>query len=145
MTHKNLKMNKQIRLTESELHYIVNEAVKNVLYENMEDEGTWNNIKTGAKTFFGDSTKGETGLKGIKNRWKNAKANFKTQGELDDISGLTQQLAQLLNARKISPQTTVAELVGGEFRNGKYGTMTAMAEIGRDNYAAVVIKENSKT
>ena len=47
--NKNPKMNRQIRLTESELHYIVNEAVNTILQEEME-EGTWNNLKTGAKT-----------------------------------------------------------------------------------------------
>ena len=125
ITHKNLKMNKQIRLTESELHYIVNEAVNTILQEQM-DEGVWNNLKTGAKTFFGDSTKGETGLKGVQNRWKNAKANYKTQGELDDMSGLIQQLSQLLDARKISPQTTVAQLVGGKYNSNKFGTMSGM-------------------
>ena len=74
-------MNKQIKLTESELHYIVNEAVNTILQEQM-DEGTWNNFKTGVKTFFG--------------------------------------------ARQISPQTTVAQLVGGKYNNNKLGTMTGM-------------------
>ena len=118
-------MNRQIRLTESELHYIVNEAGNTVIQEQI-DEGMWNNLKTGAKTFFGDSSKGATGLKGIQNRWKNAKANYKTQGELDDMSGLIQQLSQMLDARQISPQTTVAQLVGGKYNNNRLGTMTGM-------------------
>ena len=126
ITHKNLKMNKQIRLTESELHYIVNEAVNTILQEEME-EGTWNNLKTGAKTFFSNkSNNDESGIKGLQNRWKNAKANYKTQGELDDMSGLIQQLSQLLDARKISPQTTVAQLVGGKYNSNKFGTMSGM-------------------
>ena len=32
ITNKNPKMNRQIRLTESELHYIVNEAVNTILH-----------------------------------------------------------------------------------------------------------------
>ena len=119
--NKNPKMNRQIRLTESELHYIVNEAVNTILQEEME-EGTWNNLKTGAKTFFNNG--GE--VKGLKDRWNKAKANYKTQGELDDMSGLIQQLSQLLDARKINPQTTVVQLVGGKYNNNKFGTMSGM-------------------
>ena len=33
----------------------------------------------------------------------------------------------MLDARQISPQTTVAQLVGGKYNNNKFGTMTGMA------------------
>ena len=113
-------MNKQIRLTESELHYIVNEAVNTILQEEME-EGTWNNLKTGVNTFMNNN-----GAGGLKGRWNAAKQNYKTQGNLDNMSNLVNQLSQLLDARKIDPQTTVAQLVGGKYNNNKFGTMSGM-------------------
>lgn len=44
----------------------------------------------------------------------------------EQMSGLIQQLSQLLDARKISPQTTVAQLVGGKYNSNKFGTMSGM-------------------
>ena len=32
----------------------------------------------------------------------------------------------MLDARQISPQTTVAQLVGGKYNNNKFGTMIGM-------------------
>ena len=32
----------------------------------------------------------------------------------------------MLDARQISPDTTVAQLVGGKYNNNKFGTMTGM-------------------
>ena len=40
----------------------------------------------------------------------------------NDDSGLK----QMLDARQISPDTTVAQLVGGKYNNNKFGTMTGM-------------------
>lgn len=118
-------MNRQIKLTESELHYIVNEAVKAVIQEQM-DEGTWNNFKTGAKTFFGDSTKGESGLQGIKNRWNNAKTNFNLQDQQDTMNSAIQQLQSLVQSGAINPNTTVGQLLGnGGSKFGKLGSRSA--------------------
>lgn len=52
-------MNKQIRLTESELHYIVNEAVNTILQENMEDEG-WLGGLSSLGSRFGNKAKQQT-------------------------------------------------------------------------------------
>lgn len=109
---------KIIKLTEADLHQIVEDAVQSIIKENNEDEGFFNNLKTGVNTFMNN--------KGIGDRFRDAKANYKTQGELDNISGLISQLTQLLRTRKISPDTTVAQLVGGEFNNNKFGTMSGM-------------------
>lgn len=114
-------MRQQIRLTESELQNIIEESVRRVISENMEDEGTWNQIKSAGRTLFNRDGGN------FPQRFKNARKNFTTQGELDDINGLIQQLSQLLDARKISPQTTVAQLVGGKYNNNRFGTMTGMA------------------
>ena len=44
----------------------------------------------------------------------------------DNMSNLVNQLSQLLDARKINPQTTIAQLVGGKYNNNKFGTMSGM-------------------
>ena len=125
ITHKNLKMNKQIRLTESELHYIVNEAVNTILQEEME-EGTWNNLKTGAKTFFGNSSQGESGIKGIKNRLANAKSNYNLQDQQDTMNSAIQQLQSLVQSGAIDPNTTVGQLLGkGSSKFGKLSSRSA--------------------
>lgn len=118
-------MRQQIRLTESELQNIIEESVRRVIAENTEDEGKvrdkWNQIKSAGHTLFNRNGGN------FPQRFKNARKNFTTQGELNDINGLIQQLSQLLDARKISPQTTVAQLVGGKYNNNRFGTMTGMA------------------
>jgi hypothetical protein len=46
---------------------------------------------------------------------------------VESMKNLQQQLTQMLDARQISPQTTLAPLVGGKYNNNKFGTMTGMA------------------
>ena len=109
-------MRKTIRLTESEFRTMVEETIT----EALQDEGLWNNIKTGAKTFTSNVGAG----KGLNNAWSNAKKNYNLQGEYDDMSSLIQQLNKFINAGKIDPQTTIAQLVGGNYNGGKFGKMT---------------------
>lgn len=119
-------MKKQIvRLTESELNQIIEESVKVIINENMEDEGFWNNLKTGAKTFVGKSS-GDKGLN-LKQRWANAKKNFNTQGEYDDLKDLLTKMRELVNKKQLDPNKTVAQLLGGALNGNKFGTMDAMA------------------
>ena len=118
-------MKRRIRLTESDLHRIVKESVENILSENEMEEGwfgdKWNQTKSAATTAF--SKNGGN----IGQRIQNARKNWNTQGELNGMNNLQQQLIQMLDARQISPQTTVAQLVGGKYNNNKFGTMTGMA------------------
>ena len=119
-------MNKKlIRLTESDLHRIVEESVANILSENEIEEGwfgdKWNQTKSAVGTAF-NKDGGSMGQ-----RLQNARKNWNTQGELNGMNSLQQQLTQMLDARQISPQTTVAQLVGGKYNNNKFGTMTGMA------------------
>jgi len=119
-------MNKKlIRLTESDLHRIVEESVANILSENGMEEGwfgdKWNQTKSAVGTAF--SKKGGS----MGQRLQNARKNWNTQGELNGLNNLRQQLTQMLDARQITPQTTVAQLVGGKYNNNKFGTMTSMA------------------
>lgn len=114
-------MNKKlIKLTESDLHRIVEESVVNILAENDMEEGWWNQ----AKSAVGTALQKQGGSLG--DRWQKAKKNWSSQGELDDLSKLRQDLAKLLDARQISPQTTVGQLVGGKYNNNRFGTMTGM-------------------
>lgn len=109
-------MRKTVRLTESEFRAMVEQTVN----EALQDEGFWNNIKTGAKTFVSNTNKGD----GIKGRFQNAKKNYKLQGEYDNMQGLIKQLSQFIDAGQIDPNTTIAQLVGGKYNNNKFGRMT---------------------
>jgi hypothetical protein len=81
----------------------------------------WNQTKSAVGTALSNNG-GSMGQ-----RLQNARKNWNTQGELNGINSLQQQLIQMLNARQISPQTTLAQLVGGKYNNNKFGTMTGMA------------------
>ena len=107
------------------------------------DEGFFNNLKTGAKTFFSDKNKGQ----GLRTRFDRAKQNFNNQAEYDNTNELLnkiKQFIQLYNQKqdekvarngwdkrsastfKIKNSTTVGELLGYTNRGGqrKMGKMT---------------------
>ena len=118
-------MKQRIKIKESDLNRIVSESVQRVLMENEMEEGwfgdKWNQTKSAASTAFGR----ENG--NIRQRFQNAKKNWNTQGDLNGLNNLRQQLSKLLDTKQISPNTTVAQLVGGKYNNGKFGTMSGMA------------------
>lgn len=121
-----------IRINESQLRNIVAESVQRVLREMDEmpdmmdeeetDEGFWNQAKTAGKTFF---SKG-SGDGSLKDRFGRAKKNWTSQGEFDDMGKLKETLSAMLDRREISPNTTVAQLVGGKYNKGRFGTMTGV-------------------
>lgn len=113
---------KPIKLTEQDLHFLVENAVQAYLTENGMEEGFWNQLKTGANTMFQKNTSGQP--MGIKNRFQRAKSNFQTQGKLDDLSSLKQQLEQYIDSGQLNPQMTIAQLVGGKYNNNKFGRLT---------------------
>ena len=115
-------MNKPMQLTEKDLHFLVENAVQAYLTENGMDEGLWNQLKTGANTMFQKNTSGQP--MGIKNRFQRAKSNFQTQGNLDNLSSLKQQLEQYIDSGQLNPQMTIAQLVGGKYNNNKFGRLT---------------------
>lgn len=112
--------NKVVRLTEEDIHSIILNSVNQIIKENAENEGFWNNMKTAAKSFVGDTGRNRT----IGQRFNDAKANYTAQGEYDDIDKTVQLLNGLLQKGKINPDMTVGQLVGGKFRNNKFGTLT---------------------
>lgn len=121
-------MNKKtIRLTEADLHNLIMEAVEQVVMETEDEleEGwlgdKWNQVKSAATTF------GQSGDVGLKNRFKTAKANWKSQGELNDINNLIQSLSEFVDAGELDPSMTIAQLIGGKYNGNKFGRMTGMS------------------
>jgi hypothetical protein len=121
-------MNKKtIRLTEADLHNLVMEAVEQVVMETEDEleEGwlgdKWNQAKSAATTF------GQSGDIGLKNRFKTAKANWKSQGELNNINNLIQSLSEFVDAGELNPNMTIAQLIGGKYNGNKFGRMTGMS------------------
>ena len=131
-----------IRLTESDLHEMIENAVYRIISENEEDEGLWNQVKQGAKSFFGNGygkdkesnfrnsiadrqAKGEhtanwmngTTPMNLKQRWNAAKTGYQQQGVVDKVDDTIKYLNDLISQGKITPETTVGELVrqGGKF------------------------------
>lgn len=109
-------MKQTVRLTESEFRAMIQETIN----EALQDEGLWNKLKTGAKTFVSNTNKGD----GITGRFQNAKKNYRLQGEYENMQGLIKQLSQFIDAGEIDPNTTIAQLVGGKYNSNKFGRMT---------------------
>ena len=110
---------------------VMNEAqlshyIQNIINEEMESEGwfgdKWKQAKTAANTAFQNG--GEEGI-GLKDRFNAAKKNWQTQGELNNLSNLRQQLEQYVEAGQLNPQMTIAQLVGGKLNNNKFGNLSA--------------------
>lgn len=122
-----MKRTNKIRLTESQLHDIIRESVYNVLNENEVEEGwfgdKWNQVKSAYNTATQNG--GEDGMS-MRDRFSAAKKNWNTQGELNGLNNLAQQLSQFVDAGQINPQMTIAQLIGGKYNNGKFGRMSGM-------------------
>ena len=116
---------KPIQLTEQDLHMLVEDAVRAYLTENGMDEGwfgdKWNQTKTAANTMF----QGNQGA-GLKQKFNNARQNWNTQGQLNGLNNLKQQLEQFIDAGQLNPQMTIAQLVGGKYNGNKFGRMSGM-------------------
>lgn len=71
-----------IKLNEQDLHHIVKSAVKQVVRENMEDEGLWNTLKSfgrqyGRKGMNAASQMGQNAAQGVRNAYNNAGQNIR--------------------------------------------------------------------
>ena len=142
-------MKRTIRLTEADLHSLIENAVYNVLYENEEDEGLWNQVKQGAKSFFGngygkDEVDKNTGnLKNYRNStqnrqeagdWTANKLNGSTpmnlKGRWNAAKTGFQQQGNIDNANKIiQTLDNLEQLVGVSL--GKYGVDPNKMTIGQ--------------
>lgn len=129
-----------MKITEKELHKLISECVREVLMENQQEEGTGRNIVQGIRGFLG---KGEAGAGNKKNqslrkgngglnlgkRIKAAKTNFNMTKEGDKINDVIAFLEDLVSKKQLKPETTIADLIGGELNGNKYGRLHGM----RDN------------
>lgn len=131
-------MKKEIKLNEEQLRNIIKESIENYLGEldeNEVEEGFGRNLMQGAKSFFG---KGEAGKNGgfertngglnIGKRFNAAKTNFQMTKEGDKINDVIKFLEDMVETKKLSPDMTIAQLIGGKLNNNKYGTLYAMKD-----------------
>lgn len=122
----------RIKLTESELK----EQIAKCITEALEDEGLMNQLKQGAKSFFGNGygknnpnnfrntidnrrdrgehtankLNGTTPLN-LKGRWNAAKTGYKEQGNVDNANEVISLLKGLINNGTVTPEMTVRELI----------------------------------
>ena len=117
-------MKQTIRLTEADLHRIIAESVNYALMESEIEEGWFkdkvNQGRSAFNTFMNNDQEDNT----LSNRFASAKKNWNSQGELNGLQSLRDQLSKYLDAGQIDPQTTVAQLVGGKYNNNKFGKLT---------------------
>lgn len=119
----------KIRLTEEDLHRIVKESVKNVIAENGMEEGWWNQARSAGKTAWNGLKNTVSGDETLGGAWEKTKKNWKTQREVDNLTGVANLLYKLVDSGKLDPQMTVAQLIRGKGRNNGsgFGKLAAMA------------------
>lgn len=107
-------MRQSIKLTESQLRGMIQEAIEDAMNDECVDEGLWNQMKTGVKTFANNSGN-------LKNRWGAAKKNYQTQGQMDQMDSLKgdmvkvqDKLQQMLDSGLLTPQTTVEQILSNQ-------------------------------
>jgi len=101
------------------------------------NEGFISNVTQGAKSFFGNGDAGKeksgdfrhNGGLNLRKRINAAKTNYQMTKEGGKINDVIQFLENLVANKQLSPQMTIAELIGGSLNNNKYGRLSAM----RDN------------
>lgn len=99
-------MKRIVKLTESDLHNIIEESVRAALQESAMNEGMWNNLKAGANAFFGKGVGDASGRNNAPNdtevnynlgkRWNAAKTNYQEQGKYDKKQEMIKTLEQFL-------------------------------------------------
>ena len=113
----------QIVLTEARLHQMIAEAIEEVMTEQDVEEGwlgdKWNQAKQAGRTFINNKNQG------FGQRIQNARQNWNNQGQLNNMNNLIAQLSNFVDANNIDPNTTIAQLIGGKYRQGKFGKMTS--------------------
>lgn len=136
----------QILLNESVIRNIVAESLRRMINESETDEGFFNNLRTGAKTFFSNKSKGQ----GLKTRFDRAKQNFNNQKEYDDTQELLANIRNFIqkynqrqdeldanlptNQRgkfKITNDMKVGELIGGNITKGRGKNAVKQKKMGK--------------
>ena len=105
------------------------------LDENEVEEGFGRNLMQGAKAFIGNGEAGKNGNFNRTNgglnfgkRFNAAKTNFQMTIEGDKIKDVISFLEDMVAEKKLSPDMTIAQLIGGKLNNNKYGTLYAMKD-----------------
>ena len=79
-----------------------------------------------AKSAYGTATQSNDRM-GLKDRFQAAKKNWESQGQLNNINALIQQISQFVDSGEINPQMTIGQLIGGKYNKGRFGKMTSIA------------------
>ena len=142
----------KIVLTESELKTKIAECIN----EALQDEGLWNQVKQGAKSFFGNgygadkednfrNTTADRQARGehtanwlnkntpmnLKQRWNAAKTGFKEQGTVDNVGELNKSLDYISSFFEKSKAKNKPELMNAVAILKKYGSTIANGANGR--------------
>lgn len=122
-------MKKVVRLTESDLHRIVESSVYSILKENIEDEGVFGNIWNGIKG-VAQGTASQVGQ-----QYQNAKANYyasQADGMNDQIEKKKQELET--QKQKIQAQIDQLEVQQQSMRNKSNAAIDKANAMGQGNY-----------
>ena len=119
---ENKKRNPKIQLTENELCDFISECVEKSLIEEGWLGDKWNQVKAATTTAL--NTSDNT----FKGRLNKARDSWGAQGDLNYYNDLIAQLGQLVSSRKINPNMTIAQFIGGSYNKGRYGTLTGIAD-----------------
>ena len=112
-------MRQTIRLTESELKDLIEMSIN----EAMQEEGLGDQLRQGAKSFFGRGSMGaknqanqkiRSGNAGFnfKKRWDAAKTNFNSQRTIDNANDFIEQLKAKMQQAGLTVSNTIGELWG---------------------------------
>lgn len=136
-----MRRTNRIRLTESQLHHVIEESIAQVLMENEMEEGLWNQMKSGFNGFMGTNGKQQAtprlGNMQWKNRFKSAISGFQNQGKLDDSNELTNDILGAMEHFGVTKDEPIAKLLNKmQGARGQYkSTMNKASNKMADEYA----------
>lgn len=153
-----VEMSTRKYLTEEKIFEIMSNMPDN-MNEEETDEGLWNNMKTGVKTFFSNKSKGQ----GLKTRFNRAKENFNNQKDYDNTQDLLAKIKQFIvqyNQKqdeldaslppkqrgkfKITNDMKVGELIGGKITKGRGKNAVKQDKMGKLTGSALNKKNQIK-
>lgn len=95
-----------MKITEKELHNLINECVREVLMENQQDELSIGQVKAAGSTLLGK------GNGGFFDRVGKSVQKFKTQGELEELANINNSLMKFVKNKQLDPNITISQLIG---------------------------------
>jgi len=125
--------NRVVRLTEQDINQIIKESVEKIINENMEQETLGGRIMAGVNGAIGRDINGVqrggkgAGLSQLGRRLRAFKKNFHLKGEYDEIQDVADFLKKQVQDRKLNPNMTIAQLIGGAINGNKFGVLSGMA------------------